>query len=916
MPRFSNAFNWRKSSADEHHLGETSPEQSSFRVLERNSTFDGKSFDGGARMVNRPGSSMHRHTQSELEPEDNMFAGLNTNRGSGSSNTTKATSTDTSSRHSNISTAPSSADVSSAHDDRGAKRKTAKETTPRPITKSSTSSFLDRAGRTFSFGGQKKNSVPPPNQDSVDSPPPIPTFQREDEYGRTRAFTASTTSTATPPKLEEGSQLDMGGDFGSMFTRFDKRASQITLRNDGSPGHHPQGQRQGQPPHLNLDTTTSIEQPPASWNSQNSRDGLMDPGPLPTGFERPPPVPRHQPSFEYRSTASPEGIVEDEDAKLLADSVAAGRFLTDSPDDNIQTSRYRRNQDQFAAAPRTFTSTYDKDDNMFAGAAPRIPRPTLAGSTQNSSSATNKVMTPAEFERYRLDKEREGLNKAANPSTVNGDDDEDEINYDDEEDEEEKLKQQAKQRRHQQASMSAYRQRNMKTTGELRSTSPLPSARPILPSSLSAPHLGQAKTPSPEPARANLAEDDDEDDDVPLAILQAHGFPNKIRQPSRLSSVASNPNLRASMHMSAGRPMSTLGEPAGNGTKRHSTLPAFARNLPQDPFVGASIARPAMRESLAFGGGSPAHLTPPVHHTQQAPAQPGGLVGVIANEERSRAMRRGSPNMESQKLMGAGGNIDPINGIPPHMMYGGGHMGMGANATGMSRPPHQLSVSDQAQLQMTQQMSQFMQMQMQFMQMMAGNQQGSPQQTMPPQLPPMMPGMPPQMPHPPYGGLAAPPSVADFSSGQSVMGVPVAQPRRMDPGMRTMSMIQPTTSSPFLQSGFAGAPGPATPMGYTPSIAPSERSNVGLPGRYRPVSQAGSVSSQALHPRSRSMSGALTLSLADDSKSKSTIRLINTAKAGSDDDDDDEGWESMRAKRDQKKSTWRFKKRTEDVYQI
>lgn len=79
MPRFSNAFNWRKSTADEHHIGETSPEQSSFRVLERNQPFDGKSFDGGARM-NRPGSSLHKPTNSELEPDDNMFAGLNTNR--------------------------------------------------------------------------------------------------------------------------------------------------------------------------------------------------------------------------------------------------------------------------------------------------------------------------------------------------------------------------------------------------------------------------------------------------------------------------------------------------------------------------------------------------------------------------------------------------------------------------------------------------------------------------------------------------------------------------------------------------------------------------------------------------------------------------------------------------------------------
>lgn len=686
-----------------------------------------------------------------------------------------------------------------------------------------------------------------------------------------------------------------------MFSRFDKRASTVTVKNDGHPGQLSNGQRQAQPAPLKLDTITPVEPPATSWNSHSSRDNLMGAASPPTDFDRPPPVPRHQASFEYRTAPSPQGVVEDEDARLLADSVLAGKFLTDGPRNDPQAGRYRHETDHFSAPPpKPISSHIEKEDNLFAGSSQRASKPSYNASTRGLSNDSGKVMTPAEFERYRLDKEREGMHKAAHPSMDN--DDEDEINYEDEEDEEDKLKRQAKQRRSQQASMAAYRQKNMKTTGELRSTSPLHVARAVLPTSLSAPHLGLAKTPSPEPVRP-AQDNDDEDEDIPLGILQAHGFPHKNRQSGQLTSYGSNPNLRASTYMSAGRPTSTLGEPSSGPGKRHSTLPAFARGLPQDPFVGAGIARPALRESLAMGGGSQTHLSP--ISQQQAPMPPGGLVGVIASEERSRAMRRGSPNMESQKLMN-GGNIDPMAGIPSHMMYNGGHLGM-SGGVGTQRPQQQLSVGDQAQLQMTQQMQQFMQMQMQFMQMMSANQQGGPQQQMPPHMMQQMM----QQQHP---GFAAP-HAADFSSGQSVMGVPTnqSQPRRLDPSMRTMSMIQPATSSSYLHGPGFGAPAPLA--GYTPSIAPSERSNIGLPNRYRPVSQAGPMAGQMMHTRSLSMSGALTLSQAEDMKINPTIKLVNSAKNhnNSDDDDEEEGWESMLAKRDQKKSKWRFKRRGEDT---
>lgn len=80
MPRFSGAFGWRKSSADEFHVAETSPDQPSFRVLERNQPADGRTFDGGVKMSRPNGQSQHRPTNSDPEADDNIFSGLNANR--------------------------------------------------------------------------------------------------------------------------------------------------------------------------------------------------------------------------------------------------------------------------------------------------------------------------------------------------------------------------------------------------------------------------------------------------------------------------------------------------------------------------------------------------------------------------------------------------------------------------------------------------------------------------------------------------------------------------------------------------------------------------------------------------------------------------------------------------------------------
>ena len=140
-------------------------------------------------------------------------------------------------------------------------------------------------------------------------------------------------------------------------------------------------------------------------------------------------------------------------------------------------------------------------------------------------------------------------------------------------------------------------------------------------------------------------------------------------------------------------------------------------------------------------------------------------------------------------------------------------------------------------------------------------------------------------------------------------------------------MVQPSSAS-WLQPPQPGYAGSTRPQGngYAPSIAPSERSNVGLPGRYRPVSHMPSASEAAStasataadhHKRkSSTLSGAALSPFGSESqtiravgnKSPSKKSSAGTSVGVDPDDDDEEGWAAMKAKRDQRKSTWRLRK--------
>ncbi|ETS86438.1 hypothetical protein PFICI_00266 [Pestalotiopsis fici W106-1] len=877
MPRFPVNFRRRSTVTEDQNA----PVEPSFRVLERSDAAPGKSFDGGMRMT-KAGGPMPRTTLHDVSMDDNIFADAKNNRGSGSSNTTKTTS-DNSSRHSNVSTAPSSTDYATTEDFRNSARKPAYDAPLPAPPRSSGSGFLKNAGRTFSFGMSKKNHTVP------DEPvPPVPDhFEPQTPGGRPRAPTASTVTERTPLQVEDRDfKLDLGGDLSNMLSAFGKRSSVMTLRRDsGQPALASRdltGNRASQPAALSLDHSTAIEPPPKSWASQRSDEGLLG---ARSALASPPPVPRHAESPVLRRK-TPE---EDEDAILLKDSRAATKFLANEDDS------YHGNGDTISSLKETYArpSRYNSqpdEDNMFDTSYSRTRN---AGRPTNraNGAAQNKVMTPAEFEKYRQDKVRQSRSSLDKDDSEN----EDEEDYEDDEDDRQKNIELAKQRRKQEAHMTVYRQTMMKVTGEQSSGM---ASRPGLGTSMSAPNLlvdeshvlgGSQSPPS----------DGSSDEEVPLAILAAHGFPNKARPPTRLSNMASIPDLRGLNQPSY---VAGPGSVSGGAAKNlGGQVPAFARKLPQDPFLGAGLINQPPRESFALAGGVPAS------QGRSMPMPTGGLVGVIANEERAKALRRGSPAIDHMKnglppqMQMPMNGFDPMAQIPPQMMF-----------------PQQpmLTPGDQAQIQMTQQMQQFMQMQMQFMQMMAGQQNNQvPQLQMPMGMQMPGPGSRPVS-HMPTQSMSSVPdarqsylgSMTDVRQsfmGDSMMGMNSGmnlEPPRPAGQTRTMSMVQPSSSSWIqpLQGSFGAPSIRVQGGGYAPSIAPSERSNIGLPGRYRPVSSINPLDGTG--SRSNTMSGALP------TLSKFQAEVKTSPLANPDDDDDEEGWAAMKAKREQKKSSWRNKK--------
>jgi hypothetical protein len=593
---------------------------------------------------------------------------------------------------------------------------------------------------------------------------------------------------------------------------------------------------------------------------------------------------------------------EDEDAKAIRESVRQMRRLQVDESPRARDSWLNPTEYDRAAAAKP-TSNYSspeqekkrypaeepQEDNLFDGSFAREDSVLNTAAAAIHWSETKpaspvrtrpmngtKVMSAKEFERLRQEEERL---KGWGGKKAESDDEND--SYEDEEpDEEEKRREQARQRKKQEAHMSVYRQQMMKITGEPNQPVPRP--------------MTQMMSPMPG---MDIPDPEDEDEDVPLAILQAHGFPNKARQPGMLHSMNSNPNLRASTQMGAypPPPMSVTG--GQEGGNRGSVLPPFARRLPQDPYISQQmLLNDTNRQSLAmgggsqFGGGSGSGMGP----LRQGP--PGGLVGVIANEERSRAMRRGSPNAQGE-----------YPGLPRSMTMGSNTGGMG-----MIGPP-----DDAAQLKMQNQ--QIIEGMAIMMQMMASGVQPSPQMMQGIMGP--MPGAPSVMGMAPPGPGQMHPGMARASTMLNMNGGQMQLPMPGQSGSRPGSAMGLGNGSFMPRNSFM--PGPGMNGGYAPSIAPSERSNVGMPGRYRPVSHApGADFANMQQPpmpsrASTMMSGGLsqpyggngsTISLVQQGQSIQRKQTPLVTISAEDDEDEEEGWAEMRARKEKARMERRERK--------
>lgn len=956
--------------------GSSGSGQSTFRVLERPASKVG--FDGGDKFQKRASSgfmlSQARGGKSaeDLGASTNRFVETSQHytrfgvlkRGRGSGGTTLSGSSgyyDTSSssaRYSSSSTLPSSLEAErEAQEDELFPRKGTpvynnRQTSPATAdTRGHSPSFLSKTGRAMSFGLRK---APSP---SMQPAPPVPDMP-ESSFVRDRATTISSyASTAVPPRLEATiGASDFGSDFGNMFEGLEPPRKHDVLPPPPKLGAMPRSVRlDNTRPRYDQHTNSAYQEseplfPPRtasrpshspspdpeprqrpqplgpakrySWASRTSNDGLMSPsyesdvaspreGEFPTGstlqapsafgrfkpgyqpvpdrFQTPTPdLEEPQPSYYGRQQVRPvsdasyesdtvdgmqsaptNGYTTHDTSATLQEPVSLPSpvrhpvVVNISRDDSSATDSISGSQSTTPRARKMELAT--ADDALFdvspAGPASRATRPT----------ASPRRLTRAEFEQQK---------RYTTQIAQDEDSDQDEEPYD-EQDEAERHAELTRQRRKQEANLAVYRQQMKKVSGGNPSELPTQNTRPgfdraiysapgLVPS-MSAMSLGMEPT------------GEEEDDDVPLGILQAHGFPNKNRPPIHLSAPPT--------------PGSTPGSVAGDVG---GSLPPFARRLPADPYFGAGLVNPPNREALAYGnsGGSVYGTAPAVQ-----PMHPGGLVGVIAGEERARAARRGSPNgagnfgqmplpanMQQMPMMPRSNSMMSMMG--PQM---GGYMG------GM--PP----MMSPGEMQTQQQMMQMMAMQQQMMQQMMAMQNGMPQFN-----PPQMPGQPGFL-NPPNSGARPMSMHSNAGRTMSMMNPPAqwnenAQQQRAN----TMTNAQPLGYAGSVYDFSLGG----TPQGYSASIAPSERSNVGMPSRYRPVTAEGIGSNSRTQTMTSegtaqafSKHNASTASLSGpNAAQKSTIRVIDKPKGTPkvqetrvEDEDEDAGWAQMRKKKEERK---------------
>lgn len=661
--------------------------------------------------------------------------------------------------------------------------------------------------------------------------------------------TSSYASTAIPPKLE--ADLNFGNStFDDMFSDVSRKESPPEMSREAAGRSLLSEKRTFQPDPIKIHPKLDVEAPLKSWESRGSADNLMSP--RSDNDSPPPPPPPHKytqyaPVASKSPTLTSSGTFEDQNANFPRKPfVEQASYRHKSPErqpisgssssaNSLQTpassrsSNYTNNTTPKASLASTASVyTDNEDDNMFAPvklepklesrSAQKAPAAATIAENNTPTAPTNpprpvngRVLTQTEYL---------AMQKRAN-SQPPPEDDSDEEDYEDEEDAIRKREEEEIMRRKQQQMQFAREAMRRTTTA---------------PSSIGNPEGGVAGVSMGFPSETSINADEWEDEDVPLGILAQHGFPSQARNRLPNQPVNQMPSYIPDRPASAG----ALPNRALPGH-----LPAFARNLPADPhnsFIGGGLVQPMNRESMGFNGFARGPMSvagdsmaggmgmhTPMMYQDAGMSQPSLVDQIQMRDMTKQKYMGGASNKKPQggpftgmlgQQMNSNGQPQnamrmpqmPTNGMMNPMM--GGQMpmmgmGMGMNQMGYSMPQG----NDMMAMQQMQQMQQMIAMQQMQLQQMHAMQQPQPQD------PRMMMGM------PNNNGLGG-----NMMGNGSFLSVPGAMPNGMP--NRPMSFMSNNGNQRPQQpmSNFMG-PGP----GYTPSIAPSERSNVGLSARYRPV---------------------------------------------------------------------------------
>ncbi|RKL43482.1 hypothetical protein BFJ72_g4306 [Fusarium proliferatum] len=449
-----------------------------------------------------------------------------------------------------------------------------------------------------------------------------------------------------------------------------------------------------------------------------------------------------------------------------------------------------------------------------------LPRP-----PPTSRISHAKVMTAAEFEALQKRKARE----EAERRFYGGEEEEDDkVDYECIDDTEAVNRQKAQRKKQQAYLDGGYRQQMMKSTNG-----------PDLPPLHSHSRISSSWSMKSFKAFQGLREDlvprhdnEDEDEDVPLALLQI-----QRRSGSKAPSVINFGHMR-------GESISQL-LPINIRQNSRIPMPEFARSLPQDIYPG------------------PPQTAWPLNNQQIIP---GGLVGVIASEERAKKARRVLPSTGFQPLPDTNEAFNWCHATaqPVGIAHSFG-LPRAQTPMAFSRPQTPVAVPQLSPLHSNQEMFNLLQAQTEVLRSMATMNQRNNQ------------------------------SWNAFSSQQPVMnmGPPGAgstyAPSQYAPSIYAKSNYAPSN---YARSVYQ------QPGGYAASVAPSERNTIGLPSRYRPVSKA---VNQTLSAKATKNDETMSLSNWDNNRSD-IPRTSVAVEEDSTDDDDDAFWRAKREKRDKRRA--------------